>query len=62
MLSEIRGRQISYNFTHIWSLRNKQINKEKKLNNTKQILKKQTLKYRREQNGGCQRGGGKWIK
>ena len=46
----IRERQIPYNFTHMWNLRNK-TNKEKKGQTKKQILK-----YR-EQISGYQRRG-----
>ena len=50
MLSEIRERQMLYDFTHMWNLRNK-------TNRKKIQTKKQTLNYR-EQTDGYQRGGG----
>ena len=50
MLSEIRQRQILYDFTYMCNLRDK-INKQRK-----KETKKQTLKYRGWM-GDCQRGG-----
>ena len=50
-----RERQIPCNFTYMWHLRNKKMEKKPKL--------KQTYKIR-EQTGGCQRGGRwrSWVK
>ena len=51
MLSEVRERQVPYDFTHMWCLKTKnKINKQTKKNSSKP-----TPKYR-EQPGGCERG------
>ena len=38
MLSEIKERQIPYNFTHVWNLRNKTNEQRKKETNKKTLL------------------------
>ena len=48
----VRERQLPYDPTHMWTLRNKTNEPRKKETN-----KNQTLKYR-EQSGGYRRGGG----
>ena len=56
MLSEISQRQIQYDFTPMWNLRNKTSKQRRRKRVKGKQTKKQTLNYR-QQTDGYQRGG-----